>query len=391
MLFFSPNSTPQETAMRVGVYAFDFGPAENLAALAKTSGGQIVIAPPQKPGAALAMLSEFNTCKAVIVGLSSFQTGQELGFVERLNPEIPVFVYEDMPGTDSRPMVRERNMFDRFDSVLLAMPDAYWKTETLKLGYRHAVHLGPPVHWGAIYRAMVSPHVETVRAVLHGGNNAPVFFFAGIKNWDVVNDILTMVKDAARGSSGRLAFRPHPGESPKEPDGPVSDTLQARENYAKNFLEYKKQKPLYDAAMVRRREILQGVALVDVDGMINRGEATFPEVVAASDIPIFTGGATDSLIAAYARVSAIYYAYPEAVENLRRQCLIGDGQWFVAELGGAYKATNPEEFRQAVGMIFSRPDTLRKAQEEFFPLPPTWDTAPAVLDFVAARVKQLAA
>ena len=371
--------------MKLGFYAYDVGPASNLAALAKVFAGEAVIAPPQQPGAALALLPRFNECDALVVGLASFQTEQELDLIERLRPEVPVFVYEDVPGTCSRPKVRDRGLFGRFAAVLSALPGVYWRDETLKLGYRHAVYLGPPVHWGRLYAAMTSPRVATLREQLFAPV-APVFFFAGIKNPEVVNDILEALAPVLRHCRGRLAFRPHPGEEPREPlPLPTDASEDLKVIHRREAKRYREEKEHYDRALSRRRDLLAEVPTVDVDGVIARGEASFSEIAAAANVPVFTGGATDSIIAAYARVAAIYYDYPEAAENLRRQCLIGDGRWFVPELGGSYRASSSDELRDAAERILAGAGELRQSQEQNFPIPATWDSASAALDFIAAR------
>ena len=96
---------------------------------------------------------------------------------------------------------------------------------------------------------------------------------------------------------------------------------------------------------------------------------------------ITTGGPTETLAAAYARNTNVVYYRDAAVVMFLVESGVQEGKWFVPDYGGAY-LVGPETFLDGVRFAMSPEGKayLLKQQEENFPLPATWDTAPAIVD-----------
>ena len=99
------------------------------------------------------------------------------------------------------------------------------------------------------------------------------------------------------------------------------------------------------------------------------------------------GGPTEAIIAAYARMTAIYIWDKETEASLKGQG-IASGTWFPAEKGGVYKVdmAHPEgpSLKDAI-VHLSTPEgvaALRATQEQNFKVPDDWNTAAKVVPFL---------
>lgn len=342
--------------MKIGFYAITVGPAAMLKLIADAAvarGHEVVIGERLKP-VPDNQLPEFQQCDVVLIGTSSLGIEEELKLVQTLPPTTKIVVVEDVPGSSLRPRAKE--ILDRVSMVIVAMPQ--WVKTAEEFGYARACYLGPPAHWKTSYDAMTRGRNRRAefRKRCPGLEHplAPddvVFFYGGIKEHLLNNRILRVIAEAGQvllGDRFVLCFKNHPGE------------------------------PNDLVAFAERTAILEGHwVLAAWNGL------TLPEIVKSVDVPIFTSGATDSIVAAYARLPALYYT-DELVREYRVSIGSPEGRWFVADLGGVMTINGPSMAEAAIRRFLSPEGKqyLRKKQETNFPLPESWDSAPRIIEFV---------
>jgi len=327
--------------------------------------------PPQIRGVAAERKLEIADCDAVLLGLSSFQTQEELVLVGAAKR---VVVIADAPGSELRPKaqawVREQAMLPKAQrklrGVIIALESA--RQGAIDFGYppEDIYYVGPPPHWGVSYRQMMEIDIGAVRSSLvvrRGQEELQPFvsedvlvYVAGTKMPLVVNAMLRCAITAGRELFGHrfvLGFAPHPGER--------AEKQEDEEMFAQAFAE--------------RAKMREGLREADVSKISN------PQRYAVADLVITTGGPTETLAAAYARNTNVVYYRDAAVVMFLVESGVQEGKWFVPDYGGAY-LVGPETFLDGVRFAMSPEGKayLLKQQEENFPLPETWDTAPAIVD-----------
>lgn len=324
--------------MRLSFFAFDLGPAKNLARIARLAidrAHRVAFVGNDELG-----LKNFlkPLPDIVLTSLSSKQPGieAELNLIEAASTlKVPTVVMADTHGTFGRPAARGRI---NQAIVLVAAPGELEEARTF--GYARAVYLGGPPLWQeyATIEGLPAPRVPGERVVLVGG----------IKKPELTDRLLEAVVTACRevfGEDWWLIFRPHPNEDPIDAE--------------------------------RRAKILEGVKILDV-------KASSTGLLPSVDLSVFTSGATDTIAGAYRRVPTIYYE-DEAV-RARLTELIGRPDWFPAESGASLKAEGVEGLKQAFRQL-STPEglaALRSRQEEVYPPIPAGTSVEAnILDFLS--------
>jgi len=194
-------------------------------------------------------------------------------------------------------------------------------------------------------------------SMMYVGGDEIIILVQGQKDPLVNNTILSVVCTAGPRVLGDthfvLGFRKHPGEKPETPE----------------------EVEVFERALAKRTKLLEKVWMLD-------DECTLSEAIASAGITIFHGGPNESIVGAYARKPIAYY-YDAGVRRYLLNNGFGDS-WFVPELGGAYKIDEPYEVEKCIRTLIyvDGRRALRALQEENFPLPETWDTAPLIVDFL---------
>lgn len=356
---------------KIGFYAYDVGPGNMLKLIAEAAakmGHEVVVLPPQVRGVSAERGKEMADCNVVLIGLSSFQTQEEIALLDQLLPlGIPVVVIEDVPGTCLRPMAKD--YAPKISCAIVSMPFA--ETDARSFGYKNVVYLGPPHHWGKAFKDIeltlairdsirgrltaIDGELGVVRPIIYSD---AIIYCPGGKNAVFVNKILRLVIEAGKKALGdRLvfAFRGHPGEkAEKEAD-----------------------KQLFQQMFAEREIMLKEVT------HLQNADFNNAQLIAASDLTIYTGGMTDSINSAYARLASIQWYDDETRASLQKQGILS-GKWFVGELDGARQVTSPGEMTDAIKTLLTPQgqEELHRHQEQNFPLPVTWDTAPEIVRFL---------
>lgn len=189
--------------------------------------------------------------------------------------------------------------------------------------------------------------------------DAFLLFVPGGKNPRMTNIPLGRSIAAGRQLAGEnrlvVGFAPHPGERIEKPE----------------------DEPVFTESLAERQKLLAGLSLADMKPFTN------PERYAIADLVIATGGPNETITAAYARNPNVVYYRDDAVRAFLAESGMEGGNWFVPDYGGCHLA-GPDDFMDVVRFAMSpegKKHILQK-QEENFPLPATWDTAPAVVDFL---------
>lgn len=363
--------------MNLGFYSYDVGPAQMLKAIADTAvklGHNTVLLPPQIHEVSAEQADDTYNCDAVFLGLSSFQTQEELVLAELLNlRNIPFIIVEDTPGSSRRDKAKgdEFNVPAKAAAVIVAHPAELEKARDF--GYKKAVYLGPPPHLGDAYKKLMDAKASGLRKKLNKKDKTglspiqpqdKIVFVPGTKDPVMDNIVLSAVVTEARAVIKPeimvLGFKKHPGEKPESAE----------------------EENIFKMAHAVRNEILKSVSLVDIE------DYSLSELISAADIIISYTAATESIIAAYARLNTIYF-YNDTVRNYLKRLGLKTGEWFVAEQGGAYKIEGSSQIAGAIKTLLS-PDgqkALRAEQERHFPIPETWDTAPKYINFAESLIK----
>ena len=87
---------------------------------------------------------------------------------------------------------------------------------------------------------------------------------------------------------------------------------------------------------------------------------------------IYTGGATGSIVSAYAGLPTLYYSDQEVVAHNLRQDML-DGEWFVPKLDGAAYVSD-RNMAEQLGWLLGNPTAIQSVQRRNFTPPATWDT-----------------
>jgi hypothetical protein len=286
------------------------------------------------------------------MGLSSYQTQEEIDLAEVLmGRNIPVVVIEDVPGSCLRP--KAKDFAPWAPGLIIALGSV--RDSAASFGYRHdrIWYVGPPPHWGASYSQMMNVDVRAERARVPA--DGFLVFVPGGKNPLITNTLLHHTINAGRELWGELfllGFVPHPGEKAEKPE----------------------EESVFARAFEERSVMLEGVRCADMSRFKN------PQRYAIANLVITTGGPTETIAAAYARMTNVVYYRDAVVMEWLAQSGVQNGRWFVPDLGGCFLA-GPDYFVETVhfARISVAKRDIRESQERNFPLPESWDTAPAIV------------
>lgn len=331
--------------------------------------------PPQVRGVAADRKDEIRDCDVMLLGLSSFQTQEELELIEACRR---VVIIADCPGSELRPKAREwvraqaalpkerRNL----KGLLLALASS--RSAAIDFGYpAEGLHfVGVPPHWGVGYRQMQTINTAEARSRVmvrrrHESEIQPLtpkqflIFLPGGKNPRMTNVLLQLSIAAGRELVGAdrlvIGFAPHPGEKPEKPE----------------------EEEMFAEAFAERETLLAELSLADMKSFTN------PERYTIADLVVTTGGPTETITAAYARNPHVVYYRDDAIRAFLAESGVEGGNWFVPDYGGAHLA-GPDNFLEVVRFAITEEGKryLLQKQEGNFPPPDTWDTAPAIVDFL---------
>ena len=373
--------------MKIGFYCYDNagGDAMKLfAEAAKRFGHQTVLFPKQVPGHAINHATEMFDCNAVVTGLSSFQTHEELDFLVSLPPKVKWMIFEDVPGASCRPLVRERNMAGRASAVILASPTG--EKDARLFGYEcPLVYLGPPPQWRKDYEALIAARTAKMRLKLNQrkGLGVASFEWAPLSAEAVVvgliggkdpaenNRVIGIVLEAIEGTGWMLAFGKHPGEKAERKPG-MSDE------------EFEREVARFERLFAEQDQMFDGRWIADTsDTKVWSG----PTIAGVADVMVYFSGTNISAAGAIAQMPQVHLD-DEGVRRRLAGQTGGDGSWFVADLGGALKAKSASEVNQAIQTLLTSEgrEELAKKQAEAFPLPDDWNTEAKIARFLETLV-----
>ena len=130
----------------IGFYAFDVSPGKQMLPLIVQAARERGFAEPvmpeaQRRGAAMERMEEFRRCVAVILGLSSEETMQEVELAQELVKEgVPVFAVADTFRSLERP--KAKAIAPHVTAGFVALPGDRESAE--QFGYQRVEYVGPP-------------------------------------------------------------------------------------------------------------------------------------------------------------------------------------------------------------------------------------------------------
>ena len=299
--------------MKVGFVAYDMGPSKytKIVADEMVKRHEIVFVPPQKKDLIEEYGAQLALCDLIVLGgPASFDTEIETGLLDALPGDIPLVILEDVPGSCLRPKFKKYTQ--RVKVVIGAFEQ--WQSRLLEFGYAHVAYLGYPQNWKDAYDALTAfssfsskrrdftKYNAYANVFLPLSTEDTILFYGCVKDGAVNNEILILLN--------RVTY--------------------VHRNVVVSFRTRKDER--LTSEQKNSRDLLLGDPLL---WQLVTGDATMSETIAACDIPIFSGGATDSIACALARKSAIYCTSKGVRENNRQQGVPDDGVWFVEKLGGA--------------------------------------------------------
>ncbi|MBI4118964.1 MAG: hypothetical protein HY452_01750 [Parcubacteria group bacterium] len=355
--------------MKFGFFCFDNAGGDAMSILADAAyraGHEAMLFPKQTRGLAQRSESDLAGLDAMVTGLSSFETDQELAFAEIcVGRGIPWYVFEDVPGACLRPKAKE--WANRAKLVFLALPSG--ADAAREFGYPGSVYLGPPPQWWLEYerlmqvradddRSMIQKHASGGQLLVPLGPNDKVVGLIGGKDPEENNRVIKIVTTAIASMENIvLAFSQHPGEKPN-PDKPE---------------EVKRFRRLFE----ERRRMLAQITWA------NTSQWSGSQVAGAVDVMVYASGTNISIAGAYARVPGIYLDDEPVRKRLCVQS--GQGKWFVTELGGACRVFGWNDLSWTLEVLFmdqKARQALYHQQEQAFPLPEDWHTETKIIRFL---------
>lgn len=362
--------------MKIGFYCFDHAAGDAMKILAEaaiTANHEVVLFPKQVRG--LAQGDDIIGLDAMVTGLSSFEIDQELAFADIcIRRGIPWFVFEDVPGACLRPKAKERAYYAKL--VILAHPSGAQAAQDF--GYAGSVYLGPPPQWRVEYETLMTAKKENWRIKMRkkiGGGSATfdlgqddrVIGLIGGKdpaeNNRIIKLLMSVVSEMGK-DNVVIAFGRHPGEKPNP------EKIGDEEVFRRAFSE--------------RSEMLESVWTGTTD---DTGVWKGSRIAGVADMMVYASGTNISIAGAYARVPAVYLDDEGVRARMRLQT--GQEKWFVAELGGAFKASGLQDLKAALHSLLTsslaRQD-LYHLQEQSFPLPDDWHTEHKIIRFLEQTI-----
>lgn len=364
--------------MRLGFFCFDNAGGDAMKILAEAAGKaghNFVLFPKQVCDLAQSSADDIAELDAMVTGLSSFETEQELAFADIcIRRGIPWFIFEDVPGACLRPKAKERAYYAKL--VFLANPSGTQAAQDF--GYAGSVYLGPPPQWRVEYETLMAAKAENWRARMQKRiGSGPAMFglhqddkVIGLiggkdpnENNRVIDLLVSVVLEMGKDNIV-IAFGKHPGEKPNP------DKAGDKERFERAFAE--------------RSEMLKSVWTGTTDDTsVWRGS----RIAGAADVMVYASGTNISIAGAYARVPAVYLDDEGVRARMRAQS--GQEKWFVAELGGAFKASGLQDLKAALHSLLTSPlarQDLYHLQEQSFPLPDDWHTETKIIRFLEQTV-----
>ncbi|MBI2052181.1 MAG: hypothetical protein HYT38_00685, partial [Candidatus Sungbacteria bacterium] len=173
--------------MKLGFYCFDNAGGDAMKILAEAAiaaNHDVILFPKQTRG--LAQESEVAGLDAMVTGLSSFETDQELAFAELcIAHRIPWYVFEDVPGACLRSKAKE--WASRAKLVFLALPSG--ADAAREFGYPGSVYLGPPPQWRLEYEKLMRAKAENWRA----GMEKSIFGGLALRGLDQKDKVIGLI------------------------------------------------------------------------------------------------------------------------------------------------------------------------------------------------------
>lgn len=337
---------------QLGFYAYDVAPGQQMlpmiAQASRERGYEPVMPEAQKRGEARKYLERFRECHAVILGLSSEATKEEVEIAEALlHEQVPIVVVADTYRSLERPLARD--IAPDVAAAFVALPGDVRSARDF--GYANAQYVGSPPHWYEKYQQVLEGRKKrpTLQKIRHhpskGTQTEPLteedtlFYVEGFKHWPKrVTIILQRVQEAARAlcKSPVLHFREHPGEkTAKHLDGTA-----------------------YAVEIWKRRDILNREwRLLD--------DLSSEQSIGAADGSFLSAGATGSIAGAQAEANMANIFDP----TLKKR--IGTNEWFVAAAGAMHHVQILSDIHDAMQVMLN-PQALEflHARQEFaFPAP----------------------
>lgn len=357
---------------KFGFYSYDVGPGNNmelLAAEAKKRGHEVVNPTKQMPVSEEAMVALVG-CDVVVTGLSSFETWKELEVVRQLPDKVKWVVLEDVPDSCLRPKAHD---FAYRTDLLLMAPHTNLE-DVARFGYRHSIALGPPPLWDKEYHELMRAKAMHLRKGMEKTASIGKAFLplqstdnlvgmvAG-KEPNINNLVLAMLIHALENKFRYvIGFSQHPGEKAIRKEGQSDEDFQCEVEG-------------FERAFKARADMLK-----QCWHLAKNWKGV--EIGATADVMVYAGGTHASIAGAYASVPGVYLDIPEVRERMVKQT--GKETWFVAELGGCYKASDVDSLAATIKLASSDEGKayLLAMQEAAFPIPDDWNTASKIIDHI---------
>lgn len=310
--------------MRLTCYAHDIGPARNLAMIAAAAIHQAhrvaFIGNDERDG----RLSLDPPPDAILTGLSLFRNLEELALgQDAVELGVPWVVVADVHDSWARPAAA-----GRVGQAVLLVASPVEIDEAKAFGYGRVEYLGGPPVWQeyqSIKPAKIQRRDPMSKLVLIGG----------IKDAAITDRMLEVVTQGCRAfylEGWEFIFKPHPNE-----DKATADPE-------------------------RRARILGGLIFIETP-------ARTTNLIPSVDLTVLTGGATDTIAAAYLRAPIIFYEDEDVRTQNAQQ--FSKPTWFPAEAGTCLKADESNIVQTIATLLFKEgAEALRQRQEEVYPLPP---------------------
>ncbi len=351
---------------KFGFFCFDVAGGTAMEILAKEAEArshEVILFPKQEVGLAQKRGGEVVGMDAMLTGLSSFQTEEELAFAEVCDRfGVPWYIFEDVPGASLRPKARSY----AGQAKLVFLAHLCTKEAARDFGYNSLVYLGPPPQWRLEYQTIKDAQAKNVRAemqkVIGGGSPIPVqdadilIGAVGGKDPKENNRVLWMLVGAVKGlHRAVICFSEHPGEKPKQKTG------ESDANFAVRLAEYEK-------FMKEREEILSDVWSASPRSFNGA------QVAGSADVMVFFSGTNIQIGAAFARIPNVSLDDEGFRARIRAQS--GQEKWFVNELGGSMVVKSGDGLASAIKSLLVSDIVqahLLEMQEVAFPIPDDWN------------------
>lgn len=309
--------------MRLSAYAYDVGPAKNLAMVACEAAQRnhrVASVGNDEPGTKDLLCPPPDV---LITGLSSQRNADELDIGRRATEMgIPWVVLADTHRSWGRESAK-----GRVENAHLVAASPLEIEEAREFGYRNAVYLGGPPLWQGF--------TDKTSAEITGHNpGSRIVLVVGSKDAGITDRMCSRVVAACKevfGDKWELIFKPHPNEGGKFPG-----QMSYRDSY------------------------LSGVRLPTT-------QANTTDLIEHVDLTVCIPGATDSIAAAHKLKPAICFEEEASLAQLER--ITGSRSWFPTDAGACVRAT-AETVRDEIRGLLLDPqsrDELRTQQALVYP------------------------